>query len=187
MENFILAFIILVIFILLIAGSVSVRFIYRNEPVIIIDYLLFQMQLFPARKRKKSSRRKKDSLPFKIRRSYRNTVATKNAVDYLLKHSDIKVKTFVIRAPLDEPSRLTVYNGFIDSLICTLISYLRIKSSRLYNSTLPFSNPQLPETDTPTIDVSLYTAFHVIAFTFIIFAKDKFRKREWKIVGNKNE
>ena len=65
MESFILAFIILVVFILLIAGSASVRFIYRNEPVIIIDYLLFQMQLFPARKRKKSSRRKKLAKIFK--------------------------------------------------------------------------------------------------------------------------
>ena len=85
-----------------------------------------------------------------------------------------------------DPAKLTVYNGYIDTLICTLVAYLRIKATSLKNSAPPFSNPPLPDGEAPTIDITLYTSLHVVAFTFITYFKVK-RKREGKFVGNENE
>lgn len=183
MANLLLAFNIAAIFLLLIAGTVTVHFIYYEEPIIIFDFLLFEMYLFPSRKRAKHSRKVKK----KLKNRYKNALAIKRALDFLLKHSDVTIHSMKIRAEESDPAKLTVYNGYIDSLICAIITYLRIKSQNLKNSNPPFSNPPLPEGENPAVDITLYTSLHVVAFTFITYHKDKRRKRERKIVGNKNE
>jgi hypothetical protein len=141
------------------------------------------MQLFPFRKNEKkdepSNRRKLTS-------RYKNALATKRALDFLLKHSDIRIRTMKIRAQERDPAKLTVYNGYIDTFICALVAYLRVKATSLKNSDPPFSNPPLPDVENPTIDITLYTSLHVVTFTFLSYFKLK-GKREVKIVGNKNE
>ena len=187
MVNLLLAFILASIFLLLAAGTVTVRLVYIDEPVIVFDFLLFQIQLFPSRKRKKRSLTKRADNENKIKKRYKNARATKKALDFLLKHSDVNIRAMKIRAEERDPAKLTVYNGYIDSIICALITYLRIKSLGFKNNNPPFSNPPLPDSENPSIDITLHTSLHVVAFTFITYKKDKKRKWERKIVGNKNE
>lgn len=175
------------VFLLIMAGTVTMRFIYQDEPIIIFDFLLLQFQLFPSRKKARGNTSAKKERKKKAKSKYRNLFAIKRALDFLLIHSDLKIKALVIRSETKDPARLPIYNGYIDSLVGAFIAYLLIKSPHLITTTPVFSNFSHPDVQNPTIDISLHTPLHVIAFTFIIYSRDKKRKRERKIVGNKNE
>ena len=108
-------------------------------------------------------------------------------MDFILKHSYVSINAIKIRAEESEPSKLALYNGYIDSFVCALVTYLRKKASRLINNNPPFSNPPFPNDKNPTVDITLTAPLHVIAFASIMYSKNKIRKRERKLVGNKNE
>ena len=184
MVSLVLAFISASVFVLIISATVSVRFIYREEPIIIFDFVIIQLLLFPLRKRVPPRKSKKRTEDKGIRSRLRAVQAKKNALDFLLSHSDVNINSINVHSEVSDPAKLTVYNGYIDSVICTALTYLRIKSQNLKNCNFPFSNTPRPEDEQPTVDITLYTSFHIVAFTFIKYLKDKNRKRERKIVGN---
>ncbi len=172
MESLFFAFILFAILLLILAGTVTVRLVYRDELIVIIDFLFLQMLLFPSGKRVKAKKTAKT-----VKDRYKNALAIKRALDFLFKHSDIRIRALKIRAEEKNPAKLTVYNGYIDSLICILITYLHVKSPNLKNSDPPFSTTSPQDSENSTIDITLYTSFHVIAFTFITYYKDKRRKK----------
>lgn len=184
MVSLILAFVFASIFVMIISMAVSVRFVYREETVIIFDFLILQLELFPLRKRTKLRKSKKRKSDKGIKHRLREVQAKKKALDFLLRHSDVNINSIKVRAEESDPAKLTVYNGYIDSFICTALTYLRIKAQNLKNYNPHFSNSPLPDGENPTVDITLYTSFHIIAFSFITYLKDKNRKRERKIVGN---
>ena len=179
MISIILALNIISVFILTLACAATVRFVYRSEPIIIIDFLFFQIILFPARHRKKSKKRAAG----KIKQAIKNISATKKAFDFLFRHSVITVHDLDVHTQEDDPAKITIYKGYINARICALFAYLRIKSLNLKNYAQLFTPPRQNTVDSPTIDITLFTSLHVIAFSLIIFFKD-IRKRERKIVGN---
>lgn len=184
MVSLVIAFLLASIFILVFSMSVSVRFIYRDELIIIFDFLIVQLLLFPFGKRAKSRKPRKTNTDKGIKHRLRDVQAKKKALDFLLRHSNVNIYSIKVRAEESDPAKLTVYNGYIDTFICTAIIYLSTKSQKFKNYDPPFSNLPIPDGENPTIDITLYTSFHVIAFTFITYWKDKNRKRERKIVGN---
>jgi hypothetical protein len=173
---------ILAVFLLISACAATVRFFYRTEPVIIIYFLLFEIRLFPTRNREKT-KKAQSRADKKVKGAFKSAVATKKALDFLFKHSDVTVHTLSIRAQETDPAKETVYNGYISTLICAMLAYLRKKSLNLKSYTQPFDFPEESTPDSPTIDITLFTSLHVIAFSLLIFSKDK-RKRERKIVRN---
>ena len=178
----ILALNIFAVFLLILACAATVRFVYRTEPVIVIDFLLFQLHLFPARSKEKK-RKARERADKRIKEAFRGAVSVKRSLDFLFKHSDITVHALNIRAQDTDPAKETVYNGYIGTVICAMLAYLRKKSLNLKNYTQPFALPEESSPDSPTIDITLFTSLHVIAFSLFILSKDK-RKRERKIVRN---
>ena len=170
------------VLILVLACETTIRFVYRDEPVIIIDFLLFQLRLFPTRSGEKRVK-SRDLTPKGIKEYFKNAIATKKALDFLFKHSIITVRTLDIHTQENDPAKETVYNGYLSTFICALLAYLRKKSLNLKSYTQPFTLTERGPTDSLTIDIAALSTLHVIAFSLFILTKDK-RKRERKIVRN---
>ena len=181
MLGLIIVLILLSVLLLILAADTTVRFTYSDEPIFVIDVLLIELSLFPAKKRNGFDKNRLD-FNEKIKNGYTTAKTTKKALDYLFEHSDVSIHSLKISAEERDPAKLTIYNGYIDFFICTLITYLRTKSLRVSNVEPPFSISPLSGSKKTAIDIAFHTSFYVIAYIFFVYKKDKRRKRVGKIV-----
>lgn len=182
MTGFLLAFVLITIVIMVVIESVTVRFIYKSELIIRIDFLLIELILYPSRKRKR--RRNKGNIFTGIKKGFARAAATKKALEHLLSHSRITVSELNVMGKTDDPAKLALSTQRANSLISAIITYLSLKTVSVTAGYNAFDTAN-ENFDSVTIDVSLAsTLFNVVSALaiFILNANRYKRKRGRGIV-----
>ena len=116
-------------------------------------------------------------------------VSLKKSLDYLLKHSDVKIEKIDLKLAGTGPASLVLQEKNISTLIFIIIAYLSFKSGNLITSDTHFIS--YGESDSKTyIDVSLTSTFFHILIAIFIFSREnakKKRKRVKRVVREQNE
>ncbi len=183
MSGFLLAFILIMTVTLVVIETVTVRFIYRDELIIRIDFLLVQLILYPSRNRKRQRKRK--NLLTEIRRGFSKASATKKALEYLFSRSHVTVRELDIRRKDDDPARLALASQRAYTVITIIIAYLSLKTEALVASNPPQILSESENEPRLTLDVSLASTLLRIISSFVIFISNAYRykrKRGRKIV-----
>ena len=186
MANLILAIIILSIFLLLIAETVTVRLTHNGETVIKFDFILFQFLLYPSRKHTKPKKRRSGLLQ-SFKKKLANAGAMKKAFDFFLGHSLITVHEINLPINTSDPAKFALLSQNASTLILMLLTYLSLKTETLNSEDYSFVTNEL---NTTTLDVTLKTGLYTIiisALLFYIERKKIKRKQRQRFVGNKNE
>ena len=184
MAGFLLAFVLILIVILIISNSVTVRFVHKGEFVIQIDFFLFELLLYPSRKTGK--RRKSKGFLSNIRDSFSRATATKKAVDHLLSHSRVTVREFDFIKKTENPSDLALSTQRRYNLISAAVAYLTLKAEAITADNTPYIIEGEAKNAAPVkIDVSIVSTLFNIISSFVIFKINVYkykRKRGRSIV-----
>lgn len=176
MFGFLLAFVLITIVLMVVIETVTVRFIYKSELVIRIDFLLFELILYPSRKK----RRKKRNIIAGIRMRFARAAATKKALDHLLSHSRITVKELNITNKTDNPAELALSSQRTYSMLGAIITYLSLKTQAITTDQSTFiTNGTTEDTPPVTIDISLAsTLFDVLSsLAVFILSANRYKRR----------
>lgn len=177
MLGFSFAFILIMIVILVVIETVTVRFIYENELIIRIDFLLFLLILYPSRNKK---RRRKRKFFAGIRKRYFVASATKRALEYLFARSSVVVHEVNIASQIDAPAKLALFSwraNYLTSIIVTLLS--------LKTKNVTFSDTAFNDDKNPSLDVSLSSTLFNLLSSLVIFSinaygnKRKRGRKKW--------
>ena len=177
MANLLLTFIILSIFLLIIAETVYVRFTYNDEAVISIDFLLFILILYPSRK-KKAKRKKSIGVISKFEQLITTSMAIKRSLNYLLKHSTLTVHRIEIPLSVDDPAKIAVQSQNLSSLVTVLLTYLSIKTAAITTRDDIFISGNNTLTKKTTLDFTLKSSLHTVIFSYLIYLRKKRKIRK---------
>ena len=188
MANLLLLLLLITISILIILMSVSVRFIYFDRPTLRFDFLFFNITLLPS-SRERIKNEKNNNIFKSTKNRLARAVSLKKSLDYLLKHSDLKIEKIDLKLAGTVPASFVLQEKNISTLIFIIIAYLSFKSGNLITEDTHFIS--YGESDSKTyIDVSLTSTFFHILIAIFIFSREnakKKRKRVKKIVREQNE
>ena len=191
MANLLIASALISALLLILAESVSVRFTYKNELKIDIDYLLFNLILYPTRNRSPAKRKLKKGFVERLKSSFRRAFATRRALEFLFKHSRLTVHEINIPLSDTEPSRFILNSQNILSVISMLMAYLSLKSETLTTEdNILISTEQDRLKNLPTLELTVKTTLLTTLLSFIIFGIENRKKRgkqREKNGRNKNE
>lgn len=187
MANLLLLLLLITISILIILMSVSVRFIYFDRPTLRFDFLFFNITLLPSSRER--IKNEKNNIFKSSKNRLARAVSLKKSLDYLLKHSDVKIEKIDLKLAGTNPASFVLQEKNISTLIFIIIAYLSFKSGNLITEDTHFIS--YGESDSKTyIDVSLTSTFFHILIAIFIFSREnakKKRKRVKRVVREQNE
>lgn len=178
------------IIILIIAESVSIRFIYVNELIIDFNFSLFKLTLYPSRN-KRQRRKKRAGLKETIKNNFIRAASAKKSLEYLLKHSNVNIHELDFHTDYIDPANFILRVQNISTVILILITYLSLKTESIISEDTFFASSSEDNSDVKMhLDVTLKsTLFNIISAYFIFVLENKRRKGKQvrKIVRNQNE
>ena len=183
MTGFLLAFVLIMTVIMILSQAVTVRVIYRGELVIRIEFLLFELILYPTRNKK---RRPKENRKLRIRRGISSAFAARKAIGYLFLRSRVTVRELdLAERRASNPAELAIISQNSRTLINIILAYLALKSESLVTENTPMIISDTDYKSPLTIDVSLSSTMLGIISSFVVYSLNLHRykrKRRRKIV-----
>ncbi len=184
MTGFFLAFLLIIPVTMLLIETVTVRVIYRDELVIRVVFLVFELILYPSRNRK--PRKKEKGRIIRIRKGLASSYATKRALEHLFSRSRVTVNEIdIAERKTKDPAQLAIATQRSRNIITVILAYLSFKSEALVapKAQLIISDEA---THSPlTVDVSLSSTLLGVISSLVIYfknAKGYKRKRGRRIV-----
>jgi len=183
MAGFLLAFFILIVA-MLVVERVNVRVIYREEFIIRIYFLVFELILYPSRNRKR--RRKRNNFICRIKKGLSSANATRRALEYLFACSRVTVRELDLTEKFkDNPAKLAIISQRNSSIITAILTYLSYTCESLVTEKTPLIVSSAPDNIPLTVDVSLNTTLIRVISSFAVYYSNLHRykrKRRRKIV-----
>lgn len=190
MANLLFLLLLILITVLIIIESVTIRLVYTKELVIEFDFLIFTLIFFPASK-KSPKRKKRTGFSKRIKRKFIKAAAFKKAIEYLLRFSELKIEEIDVQLNNNDPAEFVLRANNLSSVIFVIITYLSLKTESIITEDSLFVSRYNEGQDSKThLDVTLKSRlFHIIPalFIFLTEIKQKKGKQVRKIVRKQNE